>query len=158
MIQAGVAEVRTGSDRTGDVVAGLARGAAVTEIVQHGGSVLVLFADPTDSTRTLEGWVLAGTIAGQIPIAPHHAATTSTAAPQPVPTPPKGTAAPTATAPPAPPHGLPIKIMPIAGKCSAGYAFVQSKYCRLSCRANTECAATAGATCRNAECYGPDES
>jgi len=162
-IVASVAEVRSGPDRSGDVVAGLARGSSVTEVAQHGGSVLVLFADPTDTTRTLEGWVLASTIAAPPGAVVHRTVTPSPSSSAPPPAPaatPTATASakPAAPAAPTPAHGLPIKVMPVAGKCSASYAFIQAKYCRLSCHANTDCSSTTGATCQKSLCYAPGES
>lgn len=168
IVEGAVAEVRTGADRSGDLVTALVRGTHVTEVVERGASVLILFTDPGTATRTLEGWVPLPSLGAPLPTpVPRRPSSSIVAPPSPTPAAPTTPTAPPKTTPTTPPavppaappvaHALPLKVLLVAGKCSAGYQEISGKYCRLSCRSASDCSFQAGATCRASLCMAPGE-
>lgn len=168
VVEGAVAEVRTGADRSGELVTALVRGTHVTEVVERGASVLILFTDPGTATRTLEGWVPLPSLGAPLPTpVPRRPNSSIVSPPSPTPVtpttptvPPKTTPTTPPAAPPTPPpaaHGLPIKVLLVAGKCAAGYQEISGKYCRLSCHSTSDCSFQAGATCRASLCMAPGE-
>lgn len=168
VVEGSVAEVRTGADRTGDLVTALVRGTHVTEVVERGASVLILFTDPGTATRNLEGWVPLPSLGAPLPTpVPRRPSSSIVSPPSPTPEAPTTPTAPPKTTPTIPPaaptpaapaaHALPIKVLLVANKCSAGYQEISGKYCRLSCRAASDCSFQAGSTCRAGLCMAPGE-
>ena len=113
----------------GKVVAELKAGTQAKRMADHEGYDLALFADPSDATRQIEGWVpqgVFGTVAHVVPKEPVAPVAVADAGPKP---------APVATG------FVCVKQAP-PGTCRAGFA-VSGAVCRVACTSP-------------ADCHGPD--
>ncbi len=132
------AHARTETGATGGkLVAALKPGTSAQRIADHEGYDLVLFADPSDATKMLEGWV-AQSAFGTIP----HAVTVVT----------DGGATPVNPKP-----SKPLDVKKAAnGSCPAGYGSCGAM-CRATCSTDAECG-LATAKCSGGFCMGPGAS
>jgi hypothetical protein len=128
------AVARTEASTTGGkLVATLKPGTATTRIADHEGFNLVVFPDPSDATKQLEGWVSHVDFAAEV--VPHGGVT-----PTPTPT----TPVPAATG------YVCVKQNP-PGKCAAGFSVFQA-VCRVPCSSAEQCKGPAP-TCNGGFCY-----
>jgi hypothetical protein len=112
------APARTEASTTGGkLVTTLKPGTAATRIADHEGYDLVVFADPSDSTKLLEGWVRQADF-GAVAI-PH------------------GGTSPVPTTPPQSNGLVCVKQNP-PGKCAAGFSVFQA-VCRVPCSSAEQC-------------------
>jgi hypothetical protein len=133
------AHARTETGATGGkLVASLKPGTDAQRIADHEGYDLVLFTDPADATRKLEGWVIQSAF-GTVPTV--HKVTTD-----------GGVAPPTPSTPPAPAATgyVCIKQNP-PGKCAAGFS-VFAAVCRVPCTTESQCKGPAN-KCNGGFCY-----
>jgi hypothetical protein len=125
------AHARTETGATGGkLVASLKPGTSAQRMADHEGYDLVLFADPSDATKMLEGWVIQSAF-GAVPV--HHVGDGGIAPP-----------APAATG------YVCIKQNP-PGKCAAGFS-VFAAVCRVPCTSETQCKGPAN-KCNGGFCY-----
>ena len=117
----------------GKLVATLKPGTATTRIADHEGYNLVVFADPSDATKQLEGWVSHFDFVAEI--TPHV-----------VVTPTDGGAPKQRTTP------LDIK-KPASGTCPGGYGSCGAM-CRATCKVDADCELST-AHCSAGFCLGP---
>jgi hypothetical protein len=126
------AHARTESGATGGkLVASLKPGTSAQRMADHEGYDLVLFADPSDATKMLEGWVIQSAF-GAVPTV-HNNVTP-----------------PTPTPPPASTGYVCIKQNP-PGKCAPGFS-VFAAVCRVPCTSETQCKGP-GNKCNGGFCY-----
>ncbi len=116
----------------GKLVATLKPGTAATRIADHEGYDLVVFADPSDATKQLEGWVAQGDFGA----VPHNVVVVTT----------DGGAPKQRTTP------LDIK-KPASGTCPGGYGSCGAM-CRATCKADADCELST-AHCSAGFCLGP---
>ncbi len=121
----------------GKLVATLKPGTAVTRIADHEGYDLVVFADPSDATKQLEGWVAQGDFG----VVPHNVEP-----PHNVVVPTDGGAPKQRTTP------LDIK-KPATGTCPGGYGSCGAM-CRATCKVDADCEMST-AHCAAGFCLGP---
>ncbi len=132
------AHARTETGATGGkLVASLKPGTSAQRMADHEGYDLVLFADPSDATKMLEGWV-AQSAFGTIP----HAVTVVTDGGVPV-------------TPPKPSKPLDVK-KGANGTCPGGYSTCGAM-CRATCSTDADCG-LATAKCTGGQCLGPGAS
>jgi hypothetical protein len=126
------ANARTEASTTGGkLVATLKPGTAATRIADHEGYDLVVFADPSDATKQLEGWVAQGDF-GAVPTV-HHVVDGGVTPPAPA-----GTGY------------VCVKQNP-PGKCAAGFSVFQA-VCRVPCSTAEQCKGPAP-KCNTGFCY-----
>ncbi len=131
------ASARTETGATGGkLVASLKAGTEVQRIADHEGYDLVLFNDPADATRKLEGWVAQGAF-GSAPVV-HHVGDGGAAPPSPTTPPPSGNGY------------VCIKQNP-PGKCAPGFS-VFAAVCRVPCTSESQCKGPAP-KCNGGFCY-----
>jgi len=131
---------RTEASNTGGKLVGqIKAGQAVDEVADHEGFDLVVFPDPSDATRKLEGWAPHTAFTAQairvgdggIPVVP----VTADAGPGPGPAPVAGYSC----------------VKQTAGACPPPYT-VSGAVCRLSCSAPTDCKGP-NPKCNTGKCY-----
>jgi hypothetical protein len=123
---------RTEASTTGGkLVAVVKAGTAATRIADHEGFDLVVFPDPSDATKMLEGWV-AQSVFGSVPTV-HHVTDGGTA----------------------PPPGpvKPLDVKKTGATCPGGYGPCGAM-CRLECKADSDCGLST-AHCTGGMCLGP---
>jgi hypothetical protein len=124
---------RTEASTTGGkVVALLKAGTEVQKLADRTSFDLVLFTDPSDATRKLEGWAPSSAFAGGVPVHPV------------VPT--------VVDAGPSKPT-KPLDVKKSGGSCPGGYGSCGA-ICRLQCRTDTDCE-WSSAHCSAGFCLGP---
>jgi len=135
------AHARTETGATGGkLVASLKPGTSAQRMADHEGYDLVLFADPADATRMLEGWVVQSAF-GTLP---HYVVT-------------DGGTVPVVVADAGPKPSKPLDVKKSAtGTCPGGYASCGAM-CRATCAADADCG-LATAKCSAGFCMGPGAS
>jgi hypothetical protein len=137
------AHARTETGATGGkLVAALKPGTSAQRIADHEGYDLVLFADPADATKMLEGWVIQSAFGSM----PRVVTVTD------------GGAVPVVVAdagPPKPSKPLDVK-KSATGTCPAGYSTCGAM-CRATCASDADCG-LATAKCTGGQCLGPGAS
>jgi hypothetical protein len=129
------------SSVNGHLIAQLRAGVEADKLADHDGFDLVLFSDPQDATRKIEGWVPQGVFIGVV--------RRGDAGPLPPAIPHDAGPRPPAPAGPA----FPLDVKKSGGACPAGYAAC-SAICRHTCRSAADCGPS-GAQCSAGFCLGP---
>jgi hypothetical protein len=127
------ANARTEASNTGGkLVATIKAGTAVTRLADHEGYDLVVFPDPSDSTRQLEGWVSQNDF-GAVPHGSVVVTTTDGGAPK--------------------QRTTPLDIKKPAAGCPGGYGSCGAM-CRATCKVDADCDLST-AHCSAGFCLGP---